>query len=407
MATTPWMFSDDIIEAVTRKISIPLYQTTVTPEDILKHANEEMFISQVPSMLQYHEEYLVTTLNVPLVDNKTRYSVPDRAIGMKLRDIFYQDSNNNLFEMTRISPDDRAFFGRTSNGDNSLHKFYVEGNDIVLAPSLSSPVSGSLLFVYFLRPNQLVRNERAAFISAFAKNLTIDNSLIVAGDTFTLDSTVFQAVASSPTGNQFLIDANSIATATNLTNVINNSTVASANNGSPSSAIVTVSYSNRNSTLTSTGTGITISNFLSIEFTTLPTIFEDGSIVDFLQTKPGHKTKGMSVPIDLVSATSLLGFNPDNVPTDLVIGDYMCLENECVIPQIPPDLHNALAERVCARVLASLGDQAGLDMVNQKLQEIETRQGNLLDNRIEGAPQKLLNNHSLLRYNSSRFRRGF
>lgn len=409
MAKTPWMTSDDIIEAVTRKISIPIYQTTVTPEDILSHANEEMFIAQVPSMLQYHEEYFVTTTEVPLENNRSNYPIPDRAIGLRLRDLFYKDTNGNFFEMTRISPDDRAFFERTAASEVSLHKFFMQGNDIVLIPTLLTNPTGSLVFVYYLRPNQLVRNDQAAIITAFTKTIVIDNATIVAGSELVIDGTIFEAVSSGPTGNQFLIGGSSTQTATSLTNIINTNGIAIADNGSPSSSTILISYQNRKSSITSIGTGITISITQGIEFESIPTNITDGALIDFLQTKPGHRTKGLSVKIGLNGITNnvVIGFNDSDVPSDLIVGDYICLENECIIPQIPPDLHNALAERVCARVLASIGDQAGAQMVNQKLQDIETRQGNLLDNRIEGSPQKILNKHSLLRYNSTTFRRRF
>ncbi len=110
MSTTPWYTSDKLIEAVKRKIAFPINQNTFTEDDILAFANEEMFIAQVPAVMQYHEEYFVYRVQVPLVTNISRYSIPDRAIGMKLRDLFWSDASGNYFEMTRISSGDKAFF---------------------------------------------------------------------------------------------------------------------------------------------------------------------------------------------------------------------------------------------------------------------------------------------------------
>ena len=45
-----------------------------------------------------------------------------------------------------------------------------------------------------------------------------------------------------------------------------------------------------------------------------------------------------------------------------------------------------------------MGDKEGLQISNAKLQEIEARQGSLLDDRSEGTPQKITARHSLLRY---------
>ena len=61
-------------------------------------------------------------------------------------------------------------------------------------------------------------------------------------------------------------------------------------------------------------------------------------------------------------------------------------------------LYNMLAEKTAARILASLGDQAGLAMANEKIKEMEYRQGGLLDDRVDGAPQKITARHSILRY---------
>ena len=114
MAIRPWYTSDDLVNAVQRKIAIPLNQRTFSKEDILAFGNEELVISQVPDILMYHEEYFVFSEDVTLTPNVQRYPIPERAMGMKLRDIFYVDTNGNLFEMTRINPDDKAYWQRES-----------------------------------------------------------------------------------------------------------------------------------------------------------------------------------------------------------------------------------------------------------------------------------------------------
>jgi hypothetical protein len=93
-----------------------------------------------------------------------------------------------------------------------------------------------------------------------------------------------------------------------------------------------------------------------------------------------------------------INFTTNDVPNTITIGDYICLSNECIIPQIPPDLHNGLAERTCARILAAIGDDAGVQATMSKIQEIELRQGTLLDNRAEGAPLKVTGRRGLLHY---------
>lgn len=403
---TPWLTSDDIIESVKRKISMPIAQNLFSEEDILKFANEEMAISQVPSILQMHEEYLVTTKLVPMQSNQGRYPIPDRAIGMKLRDLFWQDSYGNIFQMSQITEEDKAFFQRSIGANQAIHKYYVEGNDVVLAPTPAGSPTGYLMFVFYLRPNQLVKNNRAALISSFCKKLTVSNTGLLVGDKITVNDTIFTAVASGAGANQFNIGANDSLTATNIATAITSNGVATATSALN---IVTITYPILSTQVTSSNsTSLAINSTQGIVFSSIPDNITNVSYVDFLQTKPGHKIRGYDilVPQNAISG-NIIFFTASDVPADLVVGDYVCSENECIIPQIPPDLHTGLAERTSARILAAMGDTQGLQMANEKIGEIEKRQGTLLDSRVDGSPRKITNKYSLLRWGRLGTRRRF
>lgn len=430
MSTTPWYTSDKLIEAVKRKIAFPINQNTFTEDDILAFANEEMFIAQVPAVMQYHEEYFVYRVQVPLVTNISRYSIPDRAIGMKLRDLFWSDASGNYFEMTRISSGDKAFFQRNIGANQAIHKFYMENNDILLTPSVVGDPTGKLNFFIFLRPNQLVRDSRARQFLAFTQDVTL-NSIPSVGDKLiiTLNNQsnspttyTFTAVSGAPSAFEFQIGVTVAATASNLQTAISSASITNV------TAIVSAS------TVVITYKDIT-ANFISDPITSIDPftiesligfktsqsyqdLFAVGDLVDFLQTKPGHRTYAYDITVkDIgsrvegvttvyyfkVTKTDLFtyysnGFNFQPAIANIQVGDYVCVANECIIPQIPPDLHNALAERTAARILAAIGDTEGLQASNAKLQEIEVRQGALLDDRSEGTPMKITARHSLLRF---------
>lgn len=503
----PWLTSDDLIETVKRKISFPVSQNTFSDTDILAFANEEMFISQVPSIMVYHEEYFVTTTGVPLQPNQSIYTIPNRAIGLRLRDVFWGDGAilpgapyGNLFEMTRVNPDDAAFFQRNIGANAAIHKFYIQGNTIRLLPTVTSNPTGFIVFMYFLRPNQLVQNNRAATITNFTQNITVNNSFINDNDTITIgnfyqqsitipnfftenpagniysfnqpnnlggttftaktvlggtitniaigentyitsanhglttgqivnitgsdsipsidgsysvsviDNNVFSVnanVTSAGTAgsftspNQFLIDISSIATAQNLNNsIINLGIVMSSSVGSPATNIVTYNYSDRNVfALTNNAKAFTIPASLGVQFDQIPANIAPNTLIDFLQTLPGHKIYSFDIPITSSSiSNNVIKFNQTDVPYDVLIGDYICTANETIIPQLPPDFHNVLAERTGARILAAIGDQAGLQYTNTKIAEMEKNQGILADNRVDGAPNRINARHSILRY---------
>jgi hypothetical protein len=398
MAIKPYYTSNTLIEAVKRKMAFPISQVTFSNEDILRFADEEMMLAQVPSILQFHEEYFVHTQEVALVPGKSRYPIPSRAIGMKLRDLFFKDTQGQLIEMSKVNPDDRALFQAENSVNPNPVYYYVENNSIILVPEVSQNPQGSLVFSYYLRPNSLVTDDKAAICSSFSKTITFDNSNLVAGDSVTVDQ--ITAIA----GTDFAIGTNSSITATNFTSYLNSlsdpdftATVAGS--------ICTITYISRSVKVSSSSAGMIVQSSLTINCPSVPSEITGGKLVDFLQAEAGHSTYSFDVklPLNAVSGTTIT-LSESLIPADFVPGDYICLQYECIIPQVPTDLHNLLAERTCARILEALGDQAGLQTANAKIRELEGSQAMVLDNRVEGSPQKVLNRHSLLRY--GKIRRG-
>jgi len=398
MATKPFYTSNTLIEAVKRTMSMPISQITFTDEDILAFASEELYLSQLPSILQYHEEYYVFEQKVPLKPNQAKYPIPNRAIGMKLRDLFFEDGNGDLREMTKINPDDEAFFQQASSFQESPFRYKIENNSVIILPQVGSSVSGNLVFRYFLRPNTLVKDDRAVICSAFAKTITVDNSQLVSGDELKINGEVLIA------NTDFLIGPSSSATAGNLSNAIialglDISTIVTGN-------VIEVDYFDRKLKIESDTAGIVVQQTISVKAPSVPEIFSAGKLVDILQEDGGHSTYKIDVRLGPNSvSTNSLTLNEQDLSEDFVIGDYICLQYECIIPQIPTDLHILLAERTASRILQALGDSQGLDQSNRKIQDYEARQSVLIDRRVDGSPMKVLNTHSVLRYSKRNSRR--
>ena len=403
MARTPWATTNDLIEMVSRKIALPIYQATFSNDDIINFLNEEMMVSQVPAILQYHEEYFVYKKRVPLKSNITRYSIPDRAIGMRLRDIKFVDTNGNYFDLTQIAADDKAFFQRSIGSNDSIHKFYVEGNDIVLTPTTITSPSGSLEMFFYIRPNQLTVNSRAAICSSLQKVITIsDNSTITDSlNTIVIDNISFIPKTILDGGaNEFLIGVDANATASNLATAITNSSNLSNVTATVLNNVVTIISSNTTMpwTINNTTNCYTFSNQHQVVCSsTIPSNITMNTLVDILQTRPGHKTQNYDVKPVTVSGSTII-LNDSDMPDSFIVGDYICEQYECIIPYIPPDLHNALAERAAARILAAQGDAAGLQMSQAKIQEIDQQTNRIIADRAESTPLKLNARGSILRY---------
>lgn len=164
-----FLTTDSLIKSVIRRAMLPVSQVTFKEEDFLAFANEELDLGLVPHILSFHEDYFIYPESIPLQDNLVRYPIPHRAMGNKLREVRVRDANGNLYEMTRIFVEDEPYFQYNSagSGPTTLRTFSVQGNEIVLniSPS-SSGITGALEMLYYIRPNEMVSEDRVARVVA-------------------------------------------------------------------------------------------------------------------------------------------------------------------------------------------------------------------------------------------------
>jgi hypothetical protein len=306
--------TNSMISSIFRRGMIPENQNTFTDDDIIEMINEELQIHLLPVIMKVHEEYYVISSDVSLVSGTSRYQIPYRAIGNKLRDVHYKNESGDLYEMTRISPDNKSEKNRIYT-TNYFGQFYLEGNEIVLLSNVNQN-TGSIQMSYWLRPNDLVANERAGQITAIDRN-----------------------------------------------------------------------------------TGI-------ITLSTFPSHFSDLTTMDFVGAKSPNKILGFDIqPSSSNSTIKTMTFDADDIPTNLVVGDYLLKAEETIIPNMPSELIPILMQRVAIKCLEALGDTEALKNAKSDLQEMEFNVNSLIDNRVEGAPIKVNNRYSILGNSSSRYYR--
>ena len=130
----------------------------------------------------------------------------------------------------------------------------------------------------------------------------------------------------------------------------------------------------------------------------IPSAFTLSTTLDIIQTKNPHRTLALDIlAIGLNTTGNTITFTTTDLPTALAVGDHIALSEQTIVPQIPSDLHSMLAQRVAARCLESLGDAQGLTTANLKLTEMEKKTATIIDDRVEGAPLKVVNKHSTLK----------
>lgn len=140
-----------------------------------------------------------------------------------------------------------------------------------------------------------------------------------------------------------------------------------------------------------------------------PSHFTASLEYDFIQGKSPNKIIGFDRCVCSICSTAqtLTFCNCDLTTIDLFsitpkalsfnVGDYIMQKEETIVPQLPTELQPILAQRTAVKMLEALGDTEGMRNAQQELERMEHNAMTLIDNRVEGAPQKITNRHSILK----------
>lgn len=400
-----YMTSSTLIDSIKNRALIPTNQVTFQPDDFLRFANEEMVMGIIPMIMTYHQEYLLYREVTPLVDNTTSYIIPYRAIGNMLRDLSLVDSNGNYFKMTRANPDEIQLYTGSLYSSNN-RPYYIINNTINLLPLLkTAPVNTSLLFTYPIRPNQLVDESRVATVQS-----------VKSTSPFSVVNTSFDVSTSQITITNHLLANNVIVTLAPQTG----GTLPSPFIQYQSYYVIVVNANTIQLSVTPSGSAITIvdqgtaGTIIATPQTqdilctaTIPSNIVTDGMLDLIQKNSPHKIyKYDIIPVSisgnlirLNNSAFISGIPEDTMPLPIQPGDLVSSPSETSVPQIPDELHSILAQRVACRCLEALGDRDGLGAANQKLAEMEKVVGSMLQDRVEGTPQKVFNAYGPLRAN--------
>lgn len=416
--------TNSLVSSALRRAMLPTDQSAFTSRDVRDIINEELGIHVLPMIMRAHEEYSVIDEDVALVSGTSQYKIPYRAVGNKLREIQFVDSAGALAEMTRIQIEDRPDFqDRYTN--TRFMQFYMQDDNVVLTQD--NRTNGSLRMSYYLRPNNLVEDNRAGEISAVSNefgDITITSfANLVSGtaDTITVSGIVFTAQSTSVTLGDATFQAvtDNGTTAASLAAQINGHASVSVNvTATSSSAIVTVtgdtstydiadfSYTDNDSNV-----GLTVSEIRrTFTVTSFPSHFSSTTVFDFVQGRSPNKILAFDKDISSTDSTlSTVTFNTSDLSVldpfngagatrdlSLSVGDYIMKKEEAIVPQIPTELHPILSQRVAVKMLEALGDTEGMRNAQQELERMEYNAMTLIDDRVEGAPLKVTNRNGIL-----------
>jgi hypothetical protein len=121
-------------------------------------------------------------------------------------------------------------------------------------------------------------------------------------------------------------------------------------------------------------------------------------LFDFISKNSPYKIRKFDVEASAVDSTlKTITFTASDLPSDLVVGDTICWEEETFVPQLPLEVVPLLVQGTAIRCLKTIGDYGAATAELEVLQQMKQDLQILIDNRTEGNPQKVINRNSLLR----------
>lgn len=382
----------DLIRSIKRRAFIPSSQETFTDEDLLEMATEEINLGLVPLIQRMHEEHLVYYTEIALEEGRKRYPIPARAHGNKLRDLALIDENDNVFEMHRYSLSEISDFTNTTTYINT-RGFYLENNDVILS-NFDFNVGHRLRFYFYMRPNSLVMENMGAEIISITQAIEVNQISPKSGSISSIVPSIGRSIITTndPHGlsnsEHVRIEDSGLALIdlTSLDGIYEVSVI------SPTSFSIGVVVS-------SSGNAGSFTGMLEVKeckLSNLPDKFNTEDYFDFVQNISPNKIIHYDVQVNAVSQSlATLSFPSSSIP-DLVAGNYINIAEQTFVPNIPTELHPILAQRVAVACLEAMGDEQNKQSAERKLANMEKDAGTFLDNRVEGAIQKIKSRHSPL-----------
>jgi hypothetical protein len=154
----------ELLASIKRNQTIAASSFRFDDTDLLAMADEEIQDVIIPMILRLHSDRLLYTEVQQVVANKKSYTMPYRAIGGQLRELFFQDDLLNPTLTRDLRLYDYTYGVQITTPGNPLG-FYFSSNTVNLVPTPNSNY-GYLNFTYPIQHNSLVLSSAVAVVQS-------------------------------------------------------------------------------------------------------------------------------------------------------------------------------------------------------------------------------------------------
>lgn len=132
----------------------------------------------------------------------------------------------------------------------------------------------------------------------------------------------------------------------------------------------------------------------SVVVSNVPSSMSANVLVDFVQSESPYDILSIDSVISSVVGTTI---SFSSLPSDLAVGDYICLAGESCLPMVPEELVPLLSQAALCVCLSSKKDKS-VELELQKLEQMKQTVINMLSPRVKSDDQKIKSRNNLLNY---------
>ena len=133
--------TSDLLTSIRLRGNIPNGEDSYSDANLLTLADEELQTRLMPIILSTQEDYYVEFQDFP--GTTPFFTIPDRAVGGKLRDVVVIKSNGAEVQLSRVDPSQAT----------TLDTYWVRGNRVMFL----APPGNTIRLYYHQRPSHLCR----------------------------------------------------------------------------------------------------------------------------------------------------------------------------------------------------------------------------------------------------------
>lgn len=134
----------------------------------------------------------------------------------------------------------------------------------------------------------------------------------------------------------------------------------------------------------------------TVTCSSVPSTWTTSNLVDTVKANPGFDCTSIDQVITNI-AGGVITFN-SALPTNMVVGDYVCLAGQSCVVQVPVELQPLLTQYVVVRCLSAQGDMNALKAALNELEVLEKNANLLLTPRVQGSVKRVTKSRGINRW---------